>query len=147
MSLAVWPGVGTARKAKRVGYLFSGKPFKPKGAAAPFFLRTRERERGDGRPSDTRPPSTAQVGGRRALRAHATLFVNDVALFVELAEDRVEEALGVEIGPELHTVRRQRVEVDGGIGVGAGIHADGAGAVDNLAELVRHDELLRLVDG
>ena len=55
---------------------------------------------------------------RAALGAHAPLFVNDVALFVELAEDRVEEALGVEIRPELHAIRRQRVEVDGLVVVG-----------------------------
>jgi len=88
-----------------------------------------------------------ETSERTAFRAHAALFVNDFALFVELAEDRVEETLGVEIGPELHAIRRQRVKVRGLVGVREGVHADGAGAVDDLAELVRHYEFLRVVDG
>ena len=111
-----------------------------------------------GRPADDRLPIRVrgegrgqrlldQASDRVALGAHAPLFVNDVTLFVELAEHRMEEALGVEIGPQFNTVRRHRVEVARLVGIRESVHAAGAGAIDDLAELIRHDELLCLVDG
>jgi hypothetical protein len=46
-----------------------------------------------------------------ALGAQPTLFHDDVALLVELAKHRVEEARRFEVGPELDLVGGQRVEI------------------------------------
>ena len=84
-----------------------------------------------------------QAAGRLALRPHPPLFDDDVALLVELAEDRLREALGLEVGEELEFVGGQRVVVGGGVGAGAGVETDAALARDQLVELVRLDVLLR----
>ena len=80
-----------------------------------------------------------------ALGAHAPLFGHDIALFVELAEDGMKEALGLEVGPQFEAIRGKRVKVRRLIRCGERVHADGAGAIHDLAELVRDDILLRLV--
>ena len=49
-------------------------------------------------------------------RAHAALLVDDVALLVELAHHRLEEALGLQVGPQLEAIGRERVEVAGLVG-------------------------------
>src|SRR5207237_9171099 len=66
---------------------------------------------------------------------------DDVTLFVELAENRMEETVGFEIRPQLQAIRRHRIEVRGDVGVLERVDTEGAGAIDDLAELVRHDVL------
>src|SRR6266542_1371496 len=84
---------------------------------------------------------------RAALRTHAPLFGNHVALFVKLAENGMKETLRVEVGPQLEAIDWQRVEVDRLIGSGERVHADAARLIDDLRELVRHDVLLRNIHG
>jgi hypothetical protein len=50
---------------------------------------------------------------RGGLRAHAALFVNDVALGVELPEDGVHQAVRLQPGPQLDAVGGQAHHVDG----------------------------------
>ena len=75
--------------------------------------------------------------------AHATLFLNDVALLVELALDGLADALAFEIGPELETVGGHAPEVLGGVFGGRGVDADGAVLLGDVGELIGDDELLR----
>ena len=59
-------------------------------------IRVREECRGDVLLDD--------ASDGRALGAHAALFHHDVALFVELAKDRMEKALRLEIRPQLEPI-------------------------------------------
>ena len=82
-----------------------------------------------------------------AVGAHAALFDDDVALFVELAHDGMQEALGFEIGPEFEAVRREGVEVIGLVVAGVGVHALAAFALDDLAKFVGLDVFVGFRDG
>ncbi len=82
----------------------------------------------------------AADGGR--VDAHATLFLNDVALLVELALDGLADALAFEIGPELEAVGGHGPEVLGGVFGGGGVHADGAVLLGDEGELIGDDEFL-----
>ena len=86
-----------------------------------------------------------ETPARAAIGAQAALFHDDVALFVKLAENRVEEPIGFEASPELDLIRWQGVKVNGGIGAGGGIQAHAAFAIDNFAELVLDHELIGLL--
>ena len=90
--------------------------------------------------------STRRPGGT-AVGAHAALFHHHVALFVELAHDRILEAIRLQRRPELKLVRRQRVHVSGLVVAGEGVQADAAVALDDLAELVLDDVLVGIFDG
>jgi len=83
--------------------------------------------------------------GGGALGAEAALLVDDVALGVELAEDRVVEAVGLHPGPELELVGGDVDEVEGEVAGREGVHARSAlGGVD-LVELVVDDDGLVLL--
>ena len=79
-----------------------------------------------------------QPADRLALGAHPPLLVDDVALLVEVAHHRLQVALRLEVGPELQPVGGEGEEVAGLVGVGEGVQAHAALAVDDLAELVLH---------
>ena len=81
-----------------------------------------------------------QAADRLALGAHAALFDDHVALLVELAEHRLEEALGLEIGEQLELVGGQRVEVAGGVGAGGGVQPDAALAATSSSNSFVVDE-------
>ena len=76
--------------------------------------------------------------------AHAPLFLDDVALLVELALDRVADALALKIGPELEAVRRHAPEVLRRVFGGGCVDADCAVLFGDCGELVGDDVLLRL---
>ena len=82
---------------------------------------------------------------RRAVGAHATLFDHHVALGVELAHDGIDEALALEVGPELELVARHLVEVGGDVVAGRGVEAGATVLLDDVAEFVGHHEFARLV--
>ncbi len=86
-----------------------------------------------------------QTAEGATLGAHAPLFLNHVALAVELAQHRIEETLAFQVREQLELVGRQRVAVDRVIGTGRGVQPDPAVAVDDLAELVLGDEIAGLV--
>ena len=75
--------------------------------------------------------------------AHAALFLDDVALLVELALDRVADALAFEVGPEFEAVGWHAPEVLRGVFGGRCVDADCAVLFGDLGELVRDDVLLR----
>src|SRR5258708_9097482 len=79
-----------------------------------------------------------------AVRAHPPLLVDDVALLVELAHHRLQEALRLEIRPQLETVRGQRIEVAGLLAAREGVQSDPALSFDDLGESVGHDIFVRL---
>ena len=68
----------------------------------------------------------------RGVDAHAALFLDDVALLVELALDGLGDALAFEVGPELEAVGGHGPEVLGGVFCGGGVDADGAVLLGDL---------------
>ena len=83
-----------------------------------------------------------EVSSRLALDPHTPFFDDDVPLLVELAQDWVEETVGLQREPELQFVRRQAVEVSGGVRGGTGIEAHRARLLQDLAEVVVDDVLI-----
>ncbi len=92
-----------------------------------------------------------QILNELALRtrfdAHAVLFQHHLALFVELAEHRPQEALRFHQEPKLRPVGRQAVVILGGIERSAGVHARAPVGFDDAEIHVRHHEGFRAVDG
>src|SRR6185369_13004181 len=84
-------------------------------------------------------------GGRR-LGAHAPLLVDDVALGVELAENGLEQAVGLHPEPELELVGGHGDEEGGQVLCREGVLAGGAGAGVDGVELVLDHEPALLVD-
>jgi hypothetical protein len=82
-----------------------------------------------------------QAAERRRFVAHAPLFVDDVALGVELAEHRVRHAAALEQRPQLQPVRRHRIEVRRDVVRRVGVRVLAARLLDPLAEVVRHDQV------
>ena len=87
-----------------------------------------------------------QAAGGTAVGTHAALFHDHVALFVELAHHGMHHAIRLERGPQLDLIRRHGVHVGSFVVVGEGVHADTAVALDDFAELVRHDVLVGFLD-
>src|SRR4051812_7406312 len=79
-----------------------------------------------------------------AFDAHTTLFINDITLFVELAHHWLQEAFGLEIGPEFEAISGHGVVVSGFVFGGGGVHADGTIGLDELSELVADDVMVGL---
>ncbi len=79
--------------------------------------------------------------------AHAALFAHHVALFIELAEYRLGEALGFQQEPELDAVGGEAVEILGGIDAGFRVHAHAAVFVDDLGNCVGDHVGIGFVDG
>ena len=75
--------------------------------------------------------------------AHAALFLDDVALLVELALDGMGDALAFQVGPELEAVGGHAPEVLRGVFGGVGVDAYGSVFFGDLRELVGDDVLLR----
>ena len=69
-----------------------------------------------------------------AVGAHAALFNHHIALLVELAHDRMQEALRFEVGPKFQPVFRKRVVIFGLVFAGRSVQAFGAVAFENLRE-------------
>ena len=77
--------------------------------------------------------------------AHAPLFHHHIALFVELARNRMAETAALHIRPQLQPVRRHAPEVLRRIKTGGCVDARRAVLLGNLSELVRNDVLLRVL--
>ena len=121
------------------------------GAVVGVCLRLRDR-RDVGGPADDRPAvrvrlpeerleALFELSERGRFRAHAALLEDDVALRVELAEDRVEEAVRLHPHPELELVRRHRDEVTGHVFVGERVHPGASGGRVDPVELVLDQDL------
>ena len=87
-----------------------------------------------------------QAARGTAVGAHAALFHHHVALLVELAHHRMQQAVRLQRGPQLELVRRHGVHVAGLVVVGEGVHAHAAVALDDFAELVVDDVLVGGLD-
>src|SRR6516225_3852087 len=81
-----------------------------------------------------------------AVGSHTALLHYDVAFLVKLTHHRIAEAVALNSGPELDHVRRHRVHVGRLVVARAGVHTYSAVALDDLAELVLDDELVRSGD-
>ena len=75
--------------------------------------------------------------------AHAALFLHHVALLVELALDRMRDALALEVGPKLKPVGGHASRSTASSLLGRGIQIDSAVLLGDLGELVGDDILLR----
>ena len=82
------------------------------------------------------------AAGGRGVDAHATLFLDDVALLVELALDGLADASALHVGPELEAVGGHAPEVLGGVFAGGGVEAFGAVLLGDLGERLIGDDVL-----
>src|SRR5215469_3336012 len=85
-----------------------------------------------------------QAAERLAIGAHAPLFRHYIALLVELAHHRVQEALRFQKGPQLNAICGERVEVDGLIVRGSGVHSDLTLLIEHLGKGVIDHVFVRL---
>ncbi len=74
--------------------------------------------------------------------AHAALFLDDVALLIELAGDGMADATALQVGPEFEPVGGHAPEVLGGVFAGGSVEADGAVLLGQFGELVGDDVFL-----
>ena len=81
-----------------------------------------------------------ELSGGRGFGAEPPLLVHHIALGVELAEHRPQQALRLHPEPQLEPVLRHRDEVHGLVVRGEGVHAGGAGLGIDAVELVLHHE-------
>src|SRR5437660_676729 len=88
----------------------------------------------------------AETALRPAFGAEPPLLGDDIALFVEFAENGMEEALRLEERPQLEAIRRQRIEVDSLVGIREGVDADAARLIEDSREFLRDDVLVRGFD-
>ena len=72
------------------------------------------------------------------------LLVDRLHLALEHPEDGIQEAFAVELRPMRQVLRRERIEIEGIIIRGHGVHLRPAERGDHLVELVRDDILRRL---
>ena len=82
------------------------------------------------------------AAGGGGVGAHAALFLDDVALLVELAQDGMADAAALHVGPELEAIGRHAPEILGEVFGGLGVEAFGAVLFGELREGVGNDVLL-----
>src|SRR6202041_2355323 len=79
----------------------------------------------------------------RGVDAHTAFFLNHVSLLIELTLDGLADALALQVGPELETIRWHAPEVLCGIFRGRCVDADCAVLVGDRRKFIRNDILLR----
>src|SRR3984885_809350 len=86
------------------------------------------------------------ANGRR-VDAHAAFFLNHVPFLIELTLDGLADALALQVGPELETIRRHAPEVLCGIFGGRCVDADCAVLLGDRRKFIRNHILLRFSFG
>ena len=115
-------------------------PAPPRASGRPGRSASRRRPAVRRRRPEHRVELLVKLARGRAVRAHAALFVDDVAFGVELAKHRIHQPIRFHPEPQLELVGGDVDEVDGEVLRGPGIHAARAGGGVDLVELVLDDE-------
>jgi hypothetical protein len=93
---------------------------------------------------EERVEGLVELAQRGGLRPHPPLLEDHVALAVELAEDRVDEPVGLQPGPQLEPVGGEADEVRGEVLGGEGVQLLAAVSGVDLVHLVLHDHVALL---
>src|SRR5205814_5754692 len=83
-----------------------------------------------------------QTSDGPAIGTHPALLDYHVALFIKFAHHGVDEALGLEIGPQFETIFRKGIVIPGLVIIGKRVQAFASVAFHDLAKLIGHHILV-----